>query len=153
MSKLLKSLVIGLGGLLLVLFFVAGLAVALFDPNAFKTQIVDAVKSQTGRELRIDAPIDLKLFPWLAVSLGKVSLSNAPGFGDAPLVRVDEVRARVKLLPLLSRRVEADSLVVRGLELNLDSAESTWRTRRSPGATSAAAAVTRSRACRCRLVR
>jgi AsmA protein len=112
-------LVIGLGGLLLVLFFVAGLAVALFDPNAFKTQIVDAVKSQTGRELRIDAPIDLKLFPWLAVSLGKVSLSNAPGFGDAPLVRVDEVRARVKLLPLLSRRVEADSLVVRGLELNL----------------------------------
>jgi AsmA protein len=118
-SKLVKSLVIGLGGLLLVVFLVAGLAVALFDPNAFKTQIVDAVKTQTGRELRIDAPIDLKLFPWLAVSLGKVSLSNAPGFGDAPLVRVDEVRARVKLLPLLGRRVEADSLVVRGLELNL----------------------------------
>jgi AsmA protein len=118
-SKLVKSLAIGLGGLVLLLLVVAGLAVALFDANAFKTQIVDVVKAQTGRELRIDAPIDLKLFPWLAVSLGKVSLSNAPGFGDAPFLRVDEVRARVKLLPLLSRRVEADSLVVKGLELNL----------------------------------
>lgn len=119
MSKLVKSLAIGLGGLVLLLLLVAGLAVALFDANAFKTQIVDAVKAQTGRELRIDAPIDLKLFPWLAVSLGKVSLSNAPGFGEAPFLRVDEVRARVKLLPLLGRRVEADSLVVKGLELNL----------------------------------
>jgi AsmA protein len=53
------------------------------------------------------------------VELGGVSLSNAPGFGDQPFAQVEKLDLKVAVLPLLSKRVEVDTVVLKGLGLHL----------------------------------
>lgn len=115
MMKLLKiviAIVVVLAGALVA----AGL---LIDPNDYKDQITAKVNEATGRTLTIGGDIGLSLFPWIAVELNDVALSNAEGFGDEPFTRINRAEVRLKLLPLLSREVEAGTIVLQGLVLNL----------------------------------
>jgi len=96
------------------------LVTLLFDPNDFRDDIEAAVENRTGRELTIAGQIDLSLFPWLAIDVGSVELGNAPGFGDEPFARFDNVRFSVRLLPLLlKRRVTVGTAAIDGLVMNL----------------------------------
>jgi AsmA protein len=129
MGKLIKWLV----GLVLVLVLLVVAAVIVLplviDPNDYKQEIVEAVREQTGRELTINEPMDLSVFPWLGIAAGGVSLSNAPGFGDQPFASLGALQLKVKLLPLLSRTVQVDTIVLRDLSLNLArdaSGKSNW---------------------------
>ena len=115
MGKLIKGL-LGIIGLLVVVAVVVPLVV---DPNEYKGEITAAVKESTGRELIIDGDLKLSLFPWIGIEIGKASLSNAAGFGDKPFAAIDEVNVKVKLLPLLSKKVEVSTVVLKGLDLNL----------------------------------
>jgi AsmA protein len=119
MKSLLKWSAIVVG--VVVLFFVAAavLLPLIFDPNDYKQALVEQVKEQTGRDLRIDGDIELSVFPWIGIDVGKVALSNAAGFAEPVFAGTDEVSIRVKLLPLLSKRVEMDTITVHGLTLNL----------------------------------
>ena len=96
------------------------LAWLLFDPNAYKDELQGAFQGATGRELRLDGPLSLSVFPWLAVETGTASVSNRAGFGDEPFAALDRARLGVRLWPLLSaRRVELGPVRVDGLALNL----------------------------------
>lgn len=107
-------------GVLLLLIVAAVVIIPLVvDPNDFKPQISQLVQERTGRELQIPGEIDLSIFPWLALELGEVQLSNAEGFGKEPFARVGGAEIRVKLLPLLERNLEIDTVVLNGLQLNL----------------------------------
>lgn len=119
MNRLLKLILILLG--LAVCVVVAAVIVIpmVFDPNDYKGQITELVEKETGRKLSLTGAIGLSVFPWLGVDLGAVSLGNAPGFGPEPFVRSEHAQVRVKLLPLLRKRVEMDTLSLQGLELNL----------------------------------
>lgn len=120
MARLLKW-VFGIVLLLVVLVVAAAIILPMvIDPNDYKDEIVAAVKDETGRDLRIDKPIELSVFPWLGMGTGGVSLSNAEGFADQPFAQVGELQLRVKLMPLLSKQVEVDTLVLSGLRLNLE---------------------------------
>jgi AsmA protein len=99
---------------------VALLAVKLFvDPNDYKPRIATAVKNATGRELLLQGAIKLSVFPWIALELGPASLGNPPGFSDEPFVSFEHASVRVKLLPLLSKRLEVGRVEVDGLDLKL----------------------------------
>jgi len=89
------------------------------DPNDYKDEIVAAAKKATGRDLGIRDDMELEVFPNLAIRLGGVTLSNANGFEAENMAAVEEVDLRVALMPLLSRSLEVDTVVIRGLELNL----------------------------------
>ncbi len=119
MAKLIKILV----GLIVVVVVLIGAAVLILpqviDPNDYKDEIVKVVKEKTGRDLRIDKPLKLSVFPWLGVEAGGVVLGNAPGFGDEPFAQIEQLGVRVKLLPLLKRQIEVDTLVLDGARLNL----------------------------------
>lgn len=119
MGKLLK-LIFGLL-LAIVLLVVAAVFVLplVVDPNEHKDQIVSLVKERTGRDLVIEDRLELSVFPWLGLQTGGVTLGNAAGFGDQPFARVRKLGVRVKLLPLLSRKLEVDTLVLEGAELDL----------------------------------
>jgi len=98
----------------------AAVGLSLFvDPNDYKGQIAGLVRDRTGRELRIDGDLRLTFFPWLGVEVEGVELADAPGFGPQPFARVARVQVRVKLLPLVKRQVEMDTVVVHGLVLHL----------------------------------
>jgi len=107
-------------GLVVVLFVAAAILIPLLvDPNDYKQELVAEVKERTGRDLRIEGDIELTVFPWIGIKLGKVTLSNAAGFENPVFAGTDKVSIRIKLLPLFSKRLEMDTVTVHGLTLNL----------------------------------
>jgi AsmA protein len=107
-------------GVIVVLFVAAAILLPLFiDPNDYKQELVAQVKERTGRDLRIVGDIELSVFPWIGIELGKVALNNAAGFDDSVFASTDKVSIRVKLLPLFSKRLEMETVTVHGLTLNL----------------------------------
>jgi AsmA protein len=109
-----------IAGAVIVLFIVALVAVAmLVDPNDYKDEIVAAAEKATGRKLTLDGDLDLAVFPSIRIAMGSASLSNAPGFGSAPMAKIGSAELEVALLPLLARRIEVSEARLHGLELNL----------------------------------
>jgi AsmA protein len=119
MSKPLKIAAIAIAALIILVGAVLAVLVATFDPNDYKGQITEAVAKQTGRTLSIPGDLSLSVFPWIGVTTGKVVLSNAGGFGEAPFAEFDSAEVKVKLIPLLSRNIQVSTVNVSGLNLNL----------------------------------
>jgi AsmA protein len=114
------KILLGIVAAIVVLLVAAVVIVAsTFDPNEYKDVATDAFTARTGRTLAIDEDLRLAYFPWLAVETGGVTVGNAAGFGTQPFATVRRVAARVKLVPLLSRRVEIGTVELDGLALNL----------------------------------
>lgn len=119
MGRLFKVLGVIIGvALLLVVAAIVILPMAV-DPNDFKGEIVGKVQEQTGRDLKISGDLNLSVFPWLGVKVDGVELSNAQGFGNTPFVSVKHAAVRVKLMPLLKKRLEVDTIELDGVALNL----------------------------------
>ncbi|TVO77079.1 MAG: AsmA family protein [Sedimenticola selenatireducens] len=124
MGKLFKII----GGFLVVIVVLVVAAVIILpmvvDPNDYKDEIITQVKEQTGRDLKIAGDLKLSVFPWLGVDIGGLELSNAKGFGDKPFAVVNSAAVRVKLMPLLSKQLEVDTIGLEGLALNLAKSKS-----------------------------
>jgi AsmA protein len=129
MGKFLK-IVLGLVALAAALVIVLAVVLPfIIDPNDFKNQIAAAVQENTGRTLSIDGNIGLSVFPWLGLEIGQARLSNAQGFGEQPMASIEKVEVRVKLLPLLHKQLETDTIKLSGLSLRLGkdaSGRSNW---------------------------
>lgn len=107
-------------GIVFALIVIAAVVLPLMvDPNDFRDDIADAVRDQTGRELSIEGDLKLSVIPWLGVEVGRASLSNAPGLGDEPMVAIEGASVGVKLIPLLSRRLEVSQITLDGARINL----------------------------------
>lgn len=117
-------------GALVALLVVAVVALLLFvDPNRYRGDVEQAVKEHTGRSLVIRGKLQLKVFPWLALSVHDMQLSNPPGFGSQPFMTVQTASIGVKLLPLLGKRLEVSRIALDGLNVNLVSRgeENNWK--------------------------
>jgi AsmA protein len=119
MNKILKVVAIVVG---VVVVIVVGVLVAvgyLFNPNDYKGQISAAVAKATGRTLTLDGNLALSTFPTIRIQVGSATLSNAQGFGPAPMAKIGGAELRVSLWPLLFGEVEIGQARLSGLELNL----------------------------------
>ncbi len=116
MRTLIKVIVI------VLVLAVAALAAIPFvvDPNDYKDEIATQVEKATGRQLSIQGDIGLSVFPWVALELGQLSLSNASGFEADSFAQVKSAQIRIKLLPLLKKELEMDTIVLDGMVLNLE---------------------------------
>jgi AsmA protein len=119
MGKLLKFVLWLVGALVLLVVIAAVVLPMVIDPNDYKDEIAAAVEEQTGRILSIEGDIGLSVFPWLGLDIGPTQLSNATGFAEASMARMQAVQVRVKLLPLLRKQLEVDKVLLAGLQLNL----------------------------------
>jgi AsmA protein len=101
----------------------------LIDPNRYRGDIERLAQQHTGRLLTIQGKLGLKVFPWLAVSVEKVQLGNAPGFGTEPFATVRNASIGVKLLPLLAKRLEVSRIAIDGLSVALVTrgSENNWQ--------------------------
>ncbi len=103
-----------LGGLALTLALLILLAVIVLpnvvDPNDYKDELSDIVKDKTGRNLSLNGDLTITVFPWLGVKTQGLTLSQPVGI-DGDMVSVDTAQLRVKLAPLLSKKVEVDTVV------------------------------------------
>jgi AsmA protein len=131
MGRVFKLLLILLASLV-VLAVVAILVFSLvFDPNDYRDRIAAEVEAATGREFVIEGELGLRLFPWLAVEMGRTELGNAEGFGPEPFMNFDAAALSVRLLPMLLRReFEVGAVRLDGLTLNLavdEGGRSNWQ--------------------------
>jgi uncharacterized protein involved in outer membrane biogenesis len=95
-------IVVGAGAVLL----------ARLDPNAYKPDIVQAVKRATGRDLALNGKITLKPSLWPTIQVEDVAFSNPPGFSRPQMATLQSLELQLALLPLLSRGIEIDRLVL-----------------------------------------
>ena len=63
----------------------------------------------------IRGELELKVFPWIALDIHDVTLGNPPGYGSEPFLTVQKASVGVKLIPLLSKRVEVSRVGIEGL--------------------------------------
>ena len=110
--------------IVIVVVFVALIATAVgiimsIDFNQYKPQIAAAVKSATGRDLSIGGNFHLgiSLTPTLAVD--NVSLSNMPGGSRPMMVNLNKLDVQVELIPLLSKKIKVDRIVLDGADILL----------------------------------
>lgn len=115
----LRRALLGLVALLALTLAGAAIFLASFDANDYKDTLVARVKAATGRDLTLDGPLTLAFWPKLRLEAGPLALSNAPGFGDEPMLAARELRVAVATLPLLSKRIEMDTVVLHGVSVNL----------------------------------
>jgi AsmA protein len=115
--KLLKYILIAVGGVVVLFAGVLAFIAATFDHNQYKGQVAELVKEKTQRTLTIEGDIRLTLFPRLGVQLGKTRLSEFRS--DQEFAGLEQMRVSLALLPLLSKQVVVDQVQLNGLRINL----------------------------------
>lgn len=110
-----RYLAFALGGLSALLGTAALFLYATFDGARLASELTQFTRERTQRSLSIDGSLTLSLFPHPSVSLPAATLSDSNG----ELLAIDGAQARIRLLPLLTRRLVVERLDVDGLRLVL----------------------------------
>src|SRR5215471_11495647 len=108
-----RRIAIALGALIVLLVIAAAVLVATFDANRYKGLAIDWMKTERQRTLVIDGPIELSVFPRLAIKVSKVRLSEHARKDE--FLALDEAALAVEVLPLLSKQVVVDRVNARGV--------------------------------------
>ncbi|KNC94580.1 outer membrane assembly protein AsmA [Trabulsiella odontotermitis] len=113
MRRLLTTLMI------LLVVIIAGLSalVLLVNPNDFRAYMVRQVETRSGYQLQLDGALRWHVWPQLSILSGRMSLT-APGASE-PLVRADNMRLDVALLPLLSHQLQVRQVMLKGAVIQL----------------------------------
>lgn len=91
--------------------------------DAYRSRIEDEATAATGRQLRIEGDLRLTIFPELGITAKKVTLANVPG-GHAPyFATMESLSVGVRLIPLLSRRIDISEVTLTRPEINLEAAK------------------------------
>ncbi len=107
--------------LALIVLLIGGLvaAVHLVPSSVYQEKIEEVAENALGRDVTINGDIKLRLFPQISASAGQTTIANPDGFGDTEFASMTELRAAVKLLPLLSQNVEIDEFILVDPKLSL----------------------------------
>src|SRR5215469_15443726 len=99
-------------GVVVILIILAAVAfVATVDPNAYRGTIQAKLEQQLNRKIEL-GNMDLRLFP-PSFRVAYLSISDDPKFNSSrPFIRTEKLSVSVKLLPLLSKSVQIDSLAL-----------------------------------------
>ncbi|HUL44015.1 MAG TPA: AsmA family protein [Bacteroidota bacterium] len=84
-----------------------------FTSDRLKAFIIPKIEDATHRTVAV-GDISLSVFPTIAVSIDNLAISNPAGssFDRDTLLSLDNLRIKVKLLPLLASRAEIDYIVI-----------------------------------------
>lgn len=145
MKKIIIWLLALAGGLIALLVAAVIIIPTFIDVESYRPKIEQKVSEATGRPFSLGQDFDVSVFPWAGVSFNDLKMGNPEQFGSGEFVKVKSFEARVKLLPLLSKKIEIDKFVLDGPEIELVKLEDgavNWRFARegeqAPDETSAA---------------
>jgi AsmA protein len=100
-------------GCLAVVIIAALLIIPMFvDVQKYKPVIENRVAEASGRSFSVGDDLKLSLFPWAGISLSDLQLGNTAGFSEKEFVRVKSFEVRVKLLPLISKKIQIKRFVM-----------------------------------------
>lgn len=120
MSKILKYFAFLLGGLALLLVAAILIVPRLIDVQKYQPVIEEKISEATGRKVSLGGDIKLSLFPWVGISLADFQIANPEGFSEDTFLRVKAFQAHVKVMPLLSREIYVDKIVLDAPQIYLE---------------------------------
>jgi AsmA protein len=105
--------------MILLVVLVAGLSalVIMVNPNDFRAYMVRQVEARSGYQLQLDGPLRWHVWPQLSILSGRITLT-APG-ASQPVVKADNMRLDVGLLPLLSHQLQVKQVMLKGAVIQL----------------------------------
>ncbi len=129
MKNILKWFII-LGGVFIILIIAAVLIIPQFvDVKQYKPTIEQKVAEATGRSFTLGDDMDISIFPWVGVKLSDLHLGNRAGFSKNDMVSVKKFEVRLKVMPLLSKKIEVKTFVLDSPEIYLEklkNGEANW---------------------------
>lgn len=117
MKKILKYVLLAVGGVAVIAVAAATYLLLTFNPNDYKPQIIKAVKDSKQRTLKLDGDIKLTFFPNIGASLSKISLSEFKS--DKEFASIENANVSLALMPLFSRHMVVDAVSVSGVKVEL----------------------------------
>lgn len=119
MNRLLKIIASVIVLIILIVIIAVVSIILLVDPNRFKPLIISEVKAATGRTLTIEGNLNWSFFPSISIEAGKISLSNTRAFHHSQFLSANSARAKVRLLPLLSGRIQPKTIIIDQAHIHL----------------------------------
>lgn len=141
----LKHVLIGLAVLVAALLVAVVAILKSQDFNQYKGLVAEKVKEATGRDLMLAGDVELALSLTPALAVNDVTFANATWGSRPEMVKLKRLEAQVRLLPLISGRVEVDRIVLKGADILLetnDKGQPNWSFQAAAGGATATAAPT-----------
>ncbi|MBN2289908.1 MAG: AsmA family protein [Candidatus Glassbacteria bacterium] len=110
-KKIFKYLGLAAAVLVLLAFALLLALRVLFPPEQVRRFAESRLSALTGRACTVGS-VGYSIFPAPAVGLSGLVIAEDPGYGNPYFCRVENIYLRIRLLPLLSRRVEVGRLAV-----------------------------------------
>ncbi len=115
-----KKLLIGTSSV--IVLAVAGLIAlpSLVPSSVYKEKIETQLTKELGRSVHVLGEVKLGVFPVIRANTGRVEIDNPEGYSAKHFASMDAMSTRVKLIPLLSKRVEITSFTLKNPLINLE---------------------------------
>jgi AsmA protein len=116
-NTLLKKILYAVAAIIgLVLLLVVYLAVT-FDPNDYKSTVIQLVKDKKQRTLDIKGDIKLSFWPKIGADLGEITLSEHQS--DKQFAAIKGAKVALAVLPLLKKEIVVDTVYLDGVQANV----------------------------------
>ncbi|TKB77579.1 MAG: AsmA family protein [Nitrospira sp.] len=102
-------------GLLVLVVLLVGLVLALpflIDLNKYQDQYKPLIEDALNRKVQLQ-DIRLTIWPRIGVRVESFSVLDDPAFGTGPIASLSSLEVGVKLMPLLSSKVEVEEITLR----------------------------------------
>lgn len=115
-----KRILIIAGALLAILIAVVVALPFLIPTSVYKAQIETSATNALGREVKLQGDPKLSVFPTISARIDGVEVANPDGFSDPLMIEAGSLRASIKILPLLSSRVEVAQVTLEDATVRLE---------------------------------
>ncbi|XXJ19834.1 AsmA family protein [Desulfovibrio caledoniensis] len=116
LKRLPRILVECLVALVLVCTAVLLWASYYIDTGEFRARFTQTLESVLARPVTLGGDLDIAVWPRLALTVEDLTIGEDPDFGGGSAARFEEIAISVRVIPLLSRDIEVDSLEFLGLD-------------------------------------
>ena len=101
-----RKILIGIAVLFVLLIGAFIIVPGLIPSDVYKQKIETQLSKELGRDVTISGDVRVQSFPLIKAKTNGVRIENYEGFSDTPFLTVEELEARIRLFPLLAKRVE-----------------------------------------------
>lgn len=115
-----KRLLIILCAVIAALLAAAVIIPFLIPTSVYKAQIESAATDALGRKVTLRGDPKLSILPVISARIEGAEIANPDGFSDPLMIEAGALQANVKLLPLLSRRVEIGKITLDDATVRLE---------------------------------
>lgn len=114
-----RKLIIAVGVIIVLLIGAFIIVPGLIPSDVYKEKIETQLSKELGRQVTISGDVRVQSFPLIRAKTNGVRIENYDGFSEETFLTVEELEARIRLFPLLSKRVEIAGFNLIKPEINL----------------------------------